>query len=152
MNKVYLKRFFKNQSIEELRNKYVEYNDCYLISNNYSIVLLNSDYGLLEKSDNKYENFITSCFKKFDKYNESDINIINDLDECEEEYNIPSELLERKECKYGINLKLYNIIKNLIKADEVNILTVYNYSFEVIIRIRNTKTNEVGYLLPMKVY
>ena len=103
MNKVYLKRFFKNQSIEELRNKYVKYNDCYLISNNYSILLLNSDYGLLEKCDNKYENMITSCFKEFDKYNESDINIINDLDECKEKYHIPNELLERKECEYGIN-------------------------------------------------
>ena len=151
MNKVYLKRFFKNQSIEELRNKYVEYNDCYLISNNYSIVLLNSDYSLLEKCDNKYENMITSCFKEFDKYNESDINIINDLDECKEEYHIPSELLGREKCEYRIDFNLYTIIKNLIKADEVNVLTVYNYSFEVIIRIKNTKTNEVGYLLPMKV-
>ena len=68
MNKVYLKRFMKdihNDKKAEQENKYIKYDDRYLISNNCSVVLLNSDYGVLTENNGKIKDTIKNIYEDF---------------------------------------------------------------------------------------
>ena len=49
-------------------------------------------------------------------------------------------------------MKLFNIIKGLIKGNKVSLLTKYSFDYNYVIKIENTKTNEVAYLLPIRTY
>ena len=68
MNKVYLKRFMgdiHNDKKAEQENKYIKYDDRYLISNNCSVVLLNSDYGVLTENNGKIKDTIKNIYEDF---------------------------------------------------------------------------------------
>ena len=56
--------------------------------------------------------------------------------------------------KYSINMKLFKKINTIIKGNEFSILENKDkigcsWSLRYVIKLENTKTNEIGYMLPM---
>lgn len=169
MNKVYLKRFMKdihNDKKAEQENKYIKYDDRYLISNNCSVVLLNSDYGVLTENNGKIKDTIKNIYEDFrDRFCLNAVDITDEInnfntseDEEEKDFKFKKEyacdIKEEKEIvDFGIDLKKLEIIKKMIKADKIEIHTKFGFnSYMYVIEIKNTKTNEIGYLLPIKIY
>ena len=125
-------------------------NDCYLIENNYvitdgySVVCLKDNYDLNVIAD--YENGIyrtmVNYLETFE--NLSSIGKLEDINYTEEDYKIDND--------YGILIKNIKRIKNLIKANNIELLINEGSYTKYIIKIENTKTKEVGYLLPTRKY
>lgn len=169
MNKVYLKRFMRdihNDRKVEQENKYIKYDDRYLISNNYSVVLLNSDYGVLTENNGKIKDTIKNIYEDFRyRFCLNAVDITEDIknfntedEEIEKDFKFKKEyscdIKEEKEIvNFGIDLKKLENIKKMIKADKIEIHTKFGFnSYMYVIVIMNTKTNEIGYLLPIRTY
>ncbi len=166
MNKLNLNRYFnkiKKDGCTELKGKYTIYKepqkDYYIISNTYSIVLLNSDYGVLTQYQGKLSESIKHICNDFQyNYTLKKIDITNEVNACNEDvFRCVTEYVgdikeENIITNYGVCIKLYNNIKNLIKANKAYLLTGYNYDCNYVIKIENTKTGEIGYLLPVKIF
>ena len=146
MNRTNLKSYYTNVgNHKKLINKVMSYEDStYLISDSFSIIRLNDNYGLEELEDKA----MSSCLiKQYDSFvnNYEFYTRLYDVLECtEEEY-------EFKE-KYSVNMKKLKKIVKLIKADIINIVKNDNSHAEYVIHILNTKTDEHAYLLPCKKY
>ena len=165
MNKVYLKRFFKDVHNEHKDLQYYkcfEYESKYIISNCCSVVLLNKDYGYLEEENNKLKDTIINIYKDFSR-GFSLINVVDiteDINNCINEDNVfklkkeySGDIKEESEIiKYGVDLKKYDTIKHLIRADKIELCSRFSYGYRYVIKFKNTKTGEVGYLLPMFEY
>lgn len=140
MNKRVLKSYLKNSKKPLLETSCFKYNDKFLISDSYSIILLNDNYDLDIKDDtlclyNHYENF-------------------RDYFEISFTFFKPLEDDEPIDENYEINCKIFNKIKNIIKANSYAVLENKNKDsyMKYIIKLENSKTKEHGYLLPMKRY
>lgn len=145
MNKRIFKSYLKGSTRNILQENCFEHDNGYLISDSFSIIKLNQTYdlkinndelGLSKLFDNFKDNYNTSyTFKNLNADNE-DRAPINET--------------------YSINVKLYNKIKSIIKADWCTILEPNNkennYAGAPIIKLENTKTKELAYLLPMRTY
>lgn len=146
MNKRILNAYLKNgeKSIPILKNCF-KYENGYLISDSYSVIYLNDNHNT-EVVDVVCG--ITRIFDNFENNYEFNFNL--------EELEIVSDEKEKiKRAKlndeYDINVTLFNRIKNIIKADDIGIIYNMNTSDTTpMIKLTNTKTNERGYLLPMK--
>lgn len=140
MNKRVLQSYLNKNTREILKNNCFKYGDNYFISDSYSIIKLNNNYNLNIKDDelkiHKFYEQFTNDYELFSKY----------IPLFEKEFdNIDND--------YGINLKLFSKIKNIIKANEFSILKndkTYNGGTLYVIKLENTKTNEVAYLLPVR--
>lgn len=138
----YLKKGEKSKAI--LKNCF-KYENGYLISDSYSVIYLNDNHNT-EVVDDVCG--ITRIFDNFENNYEFNFKL--------EELEIVSDEKEKiKRAKlndeYDINVTLFNRIKNIIKADDVGIIYNMNTSDTTpMIKLTNTKTNERGYLLPMK--
>lgn len=169
MNKVYLKRFMRDIQEDrkvEQENKYFKYEDKYMISNNCSVVLLNSDYGVLTENNGKIKDTIKNIYEDFrDRFCLNAVDITEDIknfntedEEIEKDFKFKKEyscdIKEEKEIvNFGIDLKKLENIKKMIKADKIEIHTKFGFnSYMYVIVIMNTKTNEIGYLLPIRTY
>lgn len=120
---------------------YLILND-YVISDTYSIVCLKNNYGLnvVEEKDNSITyNGLKDYLERFK--NETRLKEKIDVDFNEDLYEIDND--------YSISIKALKEIKNLIKANNFEILEIENY-WKYIIKIENTKTYEIGYLLPCR--
>lgn len=139
-----LKNYLKCNYNEMEKNCYLMFND-YVISDKYSIVCLNSNNGLNIVHSNE-NNFY---YKKLKDYREQFKYLTKPFKEITPNFD---EKFYKIDAKYEIDNKRLKEIKNLIKANKFEILTNEVSSFEYIIKIENTKTLEIGYLLPCKVY
>lgn len=138
MNKINLKRYLNNKTNKELlKTSCVKDNDKYIISNSYSIVVLNDNYGLDIMSD-KYG--LIRFRNEFDS--------LNDIFKTFKELQDNEEMVEPIDSKYGINIKLFKKINTLIKADKYTILEFKNRFEKYIIKLENTKSGEYAYMLP----
>lgn len=140
MNKRILKSYLKNSKRKLLVTSCFKYNDKFLISDSYSIILLNDNYDLDIKDDtlclyNHYESFKNNFEIAFTFFT-------------------PLETDEPIDENYEINYKIFNKIKNIIKADNYAVLENKNKDsyMKYIIKLENRKTKEHGYLLPMRRY
>lgn len=137
-----LKNYLKCNYNEMEHNCYLMFND-YVISDKYSIVCLNNNNGLNivhSDEDNFYYKQLKNFREEF-KYQTHFYKTL-ELDLNEEYYDIDD--------NYSVAIKNIKEIKNLIKADKFDVLTTDNMSSKYIIKIENTKTLEVGYLLPCR--
>lgn len=138
MNKINLKRYLNNKTNKEvLKTSCVKDNDKYIISNSYSIVVLNDNYGLDIMSD-KYG--LIRFRNEFDS--------LNDIFKTFTELQNNEEMVEPIDSEYGINIKLFKKINTLIKADKYTILEFKNRFEKYIIKLENTKSGEYAYMLP----
>lgn len=139
----YLKYAEKQKTI--LKNCF-KHEEGYLICDTYSIILLNDNYNIDVVQD------LLSINKMFDRFdNEYEFNFkLEELEIINTDEKIkPAKLKDN----YEINVTLFNRVKNIIKADDISI--IYNMDTNdttPIIKLTNTKTNERGYLLPMRKY
>lgn len=138
----YLKKGENNKPI--LKNCF-KHDEGYLICDAYSIILLKDNYDIDVVQDVLN---INNMFNRFDSEYEFNFKL--------EELEIVSDEKEKiKRAKlndeYDINVTLFNRIKNIIKADVVVVIKNMNTSDTTpIIKLTNTKTNERGYLMPMR--
>lgn len=146
MNKRILNTYLKKgeQSKPILKNCF-KYENGYLISDCYSVIYLNDNHNIEVVDDvcgvarifNNFENNYKFNFKL------EELEIVSD-----EKEKIKTAKLKDN---YEINVTLFNRIKNIIKADDIGIVCNMDTSDTTpIIKLTNTKTNERGYLLPMR--
>lgn len=142
MNKRDLKSYMNNKSNSRdlLKTSCFKSDDKYIISDSYSIIILNDNYDL-EVSDDTYNmNSFMDRFENGFELESKYIPLWKDL-----EYEPINE-------NYGINIKLFKRINKVIKGNSYAILKNLksdDYT-PFIIKLENTKTKEVGYMLPMR--
>lgn len=146
MNKRDLKSYMNNKTNtrEVLKTSCFKSDDKYIISDSYSIIVLNDNYDL-EISDDKYN--MNGFRDRFKNGFELDYNLNSAPEDNEDMYEPINE-------GYGINIKLFKRINKVIKADNYAILKNLKSDdyMPFIIKLENTKTKEVGYMLPMRKY
>ena len=138
MNKRVLKSYLKGSKREILELNCFKYNDSYLISDSYSVIKLNDNYDLQVQDKD-----IMSLYKFYEDF--------------EWNFEFKSKYIpiwaeeEHFDDKYVINMKLFKKINTIIKGNEFSILENKDKTSycKYIIKLENTKTNEVGYMLPM---
>lgn len=142
MNKRDLKSYMNNKtnSRELLKTKCFKSDDKYIISDSYSIIILNDNYDL-EVSDDTYN--MNSFRDRFENGFELESKYIPLWDG--KEYEPINE-------NYGINIKLFKRVNKVIKGNSYAILKNLKSDDYIpfIIKLENTKTKEVGYILPMR--
>lgn len=142
-----LKNYLKCNYNEMEKNCYLMFND-YVISDKFSIICLKDSNGLNIIHSNE-DNFYYKKLKGFrDEFTyQTHFYKTLDLDFKNKE----KDFMDIDE-KFSVSLKNIKEIKNLIKADKFEVHTTDNMSSRYIIKIENTKTKEVGYLLPCRIY
>ena len=119
-----------------------KYGDKFLISDTYSIVILNKNYDLGVKEDTLgLSGFLLKWSTMFEDLKEIQAPIDKDKQEP----------IDNDFC---INNKLFLRIKRLISANKFTILENKdkNEFMRYLIKLENTKTKEKAYLLPSKMY
>ncbi len=141
-----LKNYLKCNYNEMERNCYLMFND-YVISDKYSIVCLRNSNGLnvIHSKDNNF------YYKKLKNYRDEFTYQTHFYKDLEIDFKNTKDIIDIDD-KFSLSTKNVKEIKNLIKADKFQILTTDNLSSKYIIKIENTKTYEVGYLLPCRTY
>ena len=146
MNKRELIRYLKKgEKYNPILGKCFKYEDGFVISDKYSIIYLNDNHGIDVVDDvlgiGKF------CYN-FDNNYEFDFKL--------EELEIVSDKDQRVKVaklrdNFEINVSLLNRIKHIIKSNDISIIINMDNSNTIpIIKLTNTKTNERGYLLPMR--
>lgn len=141
------KRVFKSYVSKAIKRRPIlencfKYGDKFLISDIYSIVVLNKNYDLEVKEDTlSFNGFLEKWSTMFEELRE--IQAPTDKDKQDE--------IDKDFC---INNKLFLRIKRLINANKFTILENKdkNEFMRYLIKLENTKTKEKAYLLPSKMY
>lgn len=146
MNKRILNAYLKYAEKQKpiLKNCF-KHEEGYLICDAYSIILLKDYYNIDVVQD------VLNINKLFDNFeNNYEFNFKLEELEIVSDENEKIKTAKLKD-NYEINVTLLNRIKNIIKADVVVVIKNMNTSDTTpIIKLTNTKTNERGYLLPMR--
>lgn len=141
MNKRVLKSYLKGSKREILELNCFKYNDSYLISDSYSVIKLNDNYDLQVQDKD-----IMSLYKFYEDF-EWNFEFKNNIEPLDVS-------IMKIDDKHEIQMKLFKKINAIIKGNAFSILENKdkNSYCKYIIKLENTKTNEVGYMLPMKKY
>lgn len=144
MNKRILNSYMNRKGNKELlKGNCFKYENNYIVSDGYSVIVLNDNYDLNVKDDkyNLYQ-FVENFKNNFEldytffKLNDSDIEL---------GYGAVTET-------HGINVKEFKKINNIIKGNSYGIyknLDTKSY-MPFVIYLENNKTKEYAYLLPMR--
>lgn len=119
-----------------------KYGDKFLVSDTYSIVILNNNYDLEVKEDTlQLSGFLLKWATMFEELKE--IQAPTDEDK--------QDIIDDVFC---INNKLFLRLKRLISANKFTILKNKDTKefMRYLIKLENTKTKEKAYLLPSKMY
>ena len=145
MNKRALKSYLNNNKTDNklLRISCFKDDNKFIISDTYSIIVLNDNYDLIPEDKIDLKRFKDN----FENNYEVDYTFMNKLEDNEDMYEPITD-------KYGINIKLFKRIDNVIKGNTYAVLKSVKADDYVpfIIRLENTKTKELGYMLPMKTF
>ena len=142
MNKRILNSYMKKKSNKELlKNNCFKYGDKYIVSDSYSVIVLNDNYDLNVKDDkyNLYQ-FVENFKNNFDlSYT------FFEVPNYDNEYEPVNE-------NYGINTKEFKKINNIIKGNSYAIYDNQDKKsyMPFVIYLENNKTKEYAYLLPMR--
>lgn len=143
MNKRTFKSYVnKAASVRPILENCFKYEDKFLISDTYSIVILNKSYDLEVKEDTlQLSGFLLKWATMFEELKE--IQAPTDKDKQ-----------DKIDDTFEINNKLFLRIKRLISANKFTILENKNTNefMRYLIKLENTKTKEKAYLLPCKKY
>lgn len=135
----YVKRAITQRPI--LENCF-KYGDKFLVSDTYSIVILNDNYDLEVKEDTlQLSGFLLKWATMFE-----DLKEIQAPTDKDKEDNIDND--------FCINNKLFLRVKRLISANKFTILKNKDTKefMRYLIKLENTKTKEKAYILPCKQY
>ena len=146
MNKRILKRYLNRSKREILKNCF-EFENGYIISDSYSVIKLNKTYDLKVSEDKLGVCKFYDNFKQFEfDFELKEIEII--------EHRNKKFAIAKLDDDYSINVPIFNKIKAIINANKFTIVKSEQYEFKgtPIIKLENTKTNEIGYMLPMRKY
>lgn len=144
MDKRALKRYMNKNERDYLKTNCFKYKDGYLITDSFSIIKLSKNYDLnIEEKDlcglgNFLENF---------ENNFTNVAFTFDVNSSENKENAPIDK------NFEISIKLLKQIAKIIKPNRlISVLENNNKNeyMQYLIKIENTKTNEVAYLLPMR--
>lgn len=130
-----------NPRAENIKKMIFFTEDQYAITNSYSVILLN------ERPSGKYSDFET-IGKFIDKFN------VDETDKIDIE-NIKGEGKEKAivyNKDYAFKYSYYNNMKSIIKPDKIEVGFWDTENHHPILFLENTKTNEKGFLLPIKAY
>lgn len=142
MNKRILNSYLNKKSNKNLlKENCFKYEDNYIVSDSYSVVVLKDPYGL-NVADDMYKlgGFVDNFKNNF----ELDFTFFK-LNNEDSEYEPVND-------KYGINVKLFKKINNIIKGNSYAIyknLDTKSY-MPFVVYLENNKTKEYAYLLPMR--
>lgn len=144
MNKRILNSYMNRKGNKELlKGNCFKYEDNYIVSDGYSVIVLNDPYGLnVEEDKYKLSSFVENFRNNFEldytffKLNDSDIEL---------GYGPVTE-------NYGIGVKEFKKINNIIKGNSYGIYKNLDTSYYTpfVIYLENNKTKEYAYLLPMR--
>lgn len=142
MEKRALRIYLNNNKKDYLKVNCFEYENGYLITDTYSIIKLNQTNDLqVEKDIMGITKFFEDFSMNYEKIEDLDLNF--NLDEQDI-------LINEEERKYAINIKIAKRIKRIINYNNVELLRKYNYGYNYVIKLENTKTQEIAFLLPMR--
>ena len=138
MNKRVLKSYLKGSKREILELNCFKYNNSYLISDSFSVIKLNDNYDLQVQDKD-----IMSLYKFYEDF-ENNFEFLKEFEYKEVESIVIDD-------KFEIQGKLLKKINTIIKANNYSILENKDKTSycKYIIKLENTETNEVGYMLPM---
>lgn len=144
MEKRAFRTYLNNNNRDYLKVNCFEYENGYLVTDNYSIIKLNKTNDLQVEKDIMG---VTRLFEDFSMNYEKieDLELDFDL----EEQDI---LINEEEKRYAINIKLAKRIKRIINYNNVELLRKYNNGYNYVIKLENTKTQEIAFLLPMRCF
>lgn len=128
-------------SIERAKKMIFFTENQYAITNSYSVLLLN------ERPFGNYNNF-TAVGQFIDKFN------VEDTDSIDIE-NIKGEGREKRifyNQDYSFKFSYFNNMKSIIKPNKIEVGFWDSTEKRPILYLENTKTNEKGFLLPIKTY
>jgi hypothetical protein len=128
-------RFYKHP---ELRDNAIKYGDHYLVSDSYSIIKLTSNYDLPVIEHKQ----LCDMFDDFENNYVTEFTFMT-IDEDQEQEPIDE--------NYEINIKLFKKINNVIKGNTFAILRKDN-DHTPIIKLENSRTKDIAYMLPAKRY
>lgn len=145
MEKRAFRTYLNNNNRDYLKVNCFEYENGYLITDTYSIIKLNQTNDLQVEKDIMG---VAKIFRDFDdnfkKLSDLDLN----YDLKEQELQFEEWLKEDRE--YAINIKIVKRINKIINFDKVELLYKYHNGYNYIIKLENTKTQEIAFLLPMR--
>lgn len=141
----YNKRGRNKKQFDYLSTSCFLYEGKYLISDGYSVVLLNDTRGLEIKDD------LLGISKHYESMQENRV-AFTELNTRLIKEN-KGETISLGIDNYELNVRLAQNVIKLIKANKVEVLedTIYKYAHPII-KISNDKTGEIGLLLPMRKY
>lgn len=146
MNKRILNAYLKYAEKQKpiLKNCF-KHEEGYLICDSYSIILLKDNCDIDVVQD------LLNVNKLFDNF-ENNYNFNFKLEELEIVSDEKDKIKRAKlNDEYEVNVTLFNRIKNIIKADDFVVIKNMNTNDTTpIMKLTNTKTNERGYLMPMR--
>ena len=150
-NKQFFKNYFRGFK-NDWRDKIYEYNGKYYFTNKISVVRLDSNYGLEVDPDEKRGKILHDMMEGFENFYE-----FGYLDEItgNRDYRCIKEMISDFIISdYQVNVKQLEKISDLLKARKhKRVLRNGNLTsaMKYIVKIENAD-DEVGYLLPVKIY
>jgi len=145
MNKRTLKTYLNSSNKELLMGNCFKYGNSYLVSDSYSIIQLNDSYDLNINDNQLLPTFIDDFKWNYEK--QYDLVINYELDN----QSIVND--DKGNSIFGVNIKMVKRIKSIINFNEASVLRKFSYNdYNYIIKLENTNTNEVAYLLPTREY
>lgn len=141
MNKRVLKSYLNGSNKQLLAENCFKYENGYLISDSYSIIKLNTPNELIIA-----EKDILGLSKIYESF-------VNNYEFLTDYIPLWLEL-EKIDDEYGIQMKLFKRINTIIRGNKYAIMRAKDNlsSARYVIKLENTKTNEIAYMLPARVY
>lgn len=142
MEKRAFRTYLNKNNRDYLKLNCFEYENGYLITDTYSIIKLK------QTNDLQVEKDILGVSRHFEDFNMN----YEKIEDLELNFNLNEQdiLINEEEKRYAINIKLAKRIKRIINYNNVELLRKYHYGYNYIIKLENTKTQEIAFLLPMR--
>lgn len=149
-----IKKYFKftSETHKNFKLNAYKYEDKYILTNTYSLLVLNNAEDLTINSEDKtLINFIKD-FKDYEDIGKRledkiDFSKLNDYERYVEE------IIKDKESSYGIDMEMFRTMYKIIKPTKIRILQKWGFnSWKYVYELLNEKNGEYGYLLPTKNY
>lgn len=151
MNKTSLKKYMehKSNSKQLLKSNCFNYEDKFLISDSYSIIVLNNNYDL-DVSDDTYG--LVRLLDGFNNGYEFNENYVKSDERIEKNRG---KLFDKFNKDFSIQISLFERVRKVIKANKFTILKKkngFNYYSDYAIKLENTKSGEYAYMLPARTF
>ena len=142
-------RYFKSKTLrmnEKLVNTYVKYDDFWLISNGYGVVYTKTMTTKFKENTA----YAYSIKRYFENFNDESNEIMMTLDIEEIKTGLDDDKRYRFSRDYGLDYIQLKKVIDIIGCNKIEVLSEDNFD-TCFIKITG-KNNQIGYLLPYKIY